>query len=352
MVPESSGPAPGTWLVATVLATVGALVGAVAMAPASSVSPSRGLGWLLFVGSSVHVAGTGWLYTLPDVRAHVREHPSRYVYAPIALVALAAAVAAVAPAAAFAWLLLAYFAWQFVHFQKQNLGMAALAASSRRVAGLRPAERRVLMLSGLAGIVALIARPRVLQLSLDPGLGALRIVAAAGFAVAVAAGVWLVARRPRRDRPLGFCVVYLTSLCFTLPVFVFRSPYAAVGGMTIAHGLQYLLLVGLVAAGSPRGSQRVLRLAALGNVALIGGIVLNAASHLHGGGVAARGVFGAYLGVVMAHFVVDAGLWRLRDAFPRRLLSTYVPYLVAPAPAPAALSPVDDTSATDIECRR
>jgi hypothetical protein len=33
----------------------------------------------------------------------------------------------------------------------------------------------------------------------------------------------------------------------------------------------------------------------------------------------------------MAHFVIDAGLWRLRDPFPRRFVSTYVPYLVKPS---------------------
>ncbi|MCW2930448.1 MAG: hypothetical protein JWM19_1410 [Actinomycetia bacterium] len=35
-----------------------------------------------------------------------------------------------------------------------------------------------------------------------------------------------------------------------------------------------------------------------------------------------------YLGVVMAHFVIDAGLWRLRDPFPRRFLASRVPYLL------------------------
>ena len=311
--------------------TVGALVSAVAMAPSSSASPGRSLGWLLFVGSSVHVAGTGWLYTLPEVRAHARAHPTRYVYAPIALVAVAALVAAVLPSSGFAWLLLPYFAWQFLHFQKQNLGMAALAASSRGIAGLRPAERRALTVSGLAGIAALVARPAVLQLQIDPGLGRLWVIALVVFGCAVMAGVFLVGSRPRHDRPPGFCIVYLSSLCFALPVFAFRSPYAAVGGMTIAHGFQYLLLVGLVAAGGPRGTRRVLRLAALCNVALIGGIALTAASHLHSGGAPARFVFGAYLGVVMAHFVIDAGLWRLRDPFPRRFVSTYVPYLVKPS---------------------
>jgi hypothetical protein len=71
-----------------------------------------------------------------------------------------------------------------------------------------------------------------------------------------------------------------------------------------------------------------LRLAALCNAALIGGAVLAAASHVHGGGPAERLVFGAYLGTVMAHFVVDAGLWRLRDPFPRAFLTRRVPYLM------------------------
>ena len=62
----------------------------------------------------------------------------------------------------------------------------------------------------------------------------------------------------------------------------FRSPYAAVGGMTIAHGFQYLLLVGLVAAGNRRGTSRWLRLAVFANLALVGGALLSGASHLHG----------------------------------------------------------------------
>lgn len=41
-----------------------------------------------------------------------------------------------------------------------------------------------------------------------------------------------------------------------------------------------------------------------------------------------RLLFGGYLGAVMAHFVVDAGLWRLRDRFPRAFLADRVPYLV------------------------
>ncbi|HTS99947.1 MAG TPA: hypothetical protein VMI33_25365 [Streptosporangiaceae bacterium] len=332
---------PGLWLGAAVGAlTLGALAAAVALAPPASAPPARGLAWLLFIGSSGHVASTAWLYTLPEVRGYARQRPGRLVLLPAALILAAAAAAAVLPPARLAWCLLPYYAWQFFHFQKQNLGLAALAASSRRLPALRLAERRALMTAGYAGIAGLLARPGLLQLTVDPGLNWVYPAAAAVFAAAAAAGVAALARRPAADGAGQFRLAYLVSLGFFLPVFVFGSPYAAVGGMTIAHGLQYLLLVGLVAAGRGPATGRMLRLAALGNLALAGGAALAAASHRHGAAPAGRLVFGAYLGVVMAHFVVDASLWRLRDPAPRAFLAARVPGLL-PAGGPGVRRPMD-----------
>jgi phosphate/sulfate permease len=66
-------------------------------------------------------------------------------------------------------------------------------------------------------------------------------------------------------------------------------------------------------------------------VALLGGMALSYASHLHGSPVALeRALYGAYLGAVMAHFVIDAGLWRLRDEFPRAFMTAHLPYLLRP----------------------
>jgi hypothetical protein len=317
--------------------TLGAFAAAIALAPPASAPPASGLVWLLFVGSSVHVASTGWLYTLPDVREYARQRPARLILWPAALVVMSGAAAAVVPPATLAWCLLPYYAWQFFHFQKQNLGLAALAASSRRISSLRPAERRAIMTAGYAGIAGLIAHPGLLQLRTGvPGLSRLYPAAAAVFGGAVVAGLAAAARRPRGEGPAWFGVVYLISLGFFLPVFVFPSPYAAVGGMTIAHGLQYLLLLGLVAAGRPQAAGRITRLAVLANIALVGGAILSAASHLHGAAATAgRVAFGAYLGAVMAHFVIDATLWRLRDPFPRAFLAARVPGLL-PDRVPAA----------------
>ncbi len=336
------------WLWATVLLTATALVSAVVLAPGAGATPLRALSWLLFTGSSVDVASTAWLFTVPAVRAYAGQHPVRCLWVPLSLIVIAGAAAAATSPASFQWLL-PYFGWQFYHYQKQNIGMASLAASAQRVGPLLQAERWPLLLAGWAGIAALVARPGLLGLRVRP-LGqfplahGVFLLSAAAYAIAVAAGVAAIARRRPARRPPGFCAIYLTSLLFCLPAFVFASPYAAVAGMTIAHGAQYLLLVTLIAGGSadqaparPSKLSRPVRLALLANISFIGGAALSAASHLHSAGELGRLAFGAYLGIVMAHFVIDAGLWRMRDPLARRFLRTHLPYLVPATPNPDAL---------------
>jgi hypothetical protein len=323
------------WLAGTLALTAGSVAAAIALAPARSAPAPEGLAFLLFVGSSVHVASTGWFYCAAEVRAHMHTHRGRYVWGPLALITGAGAIALLLPQPVLDWLLLPYFGWQFFHYQKQNLGIAALAAASRRVAPLTRGERRALTAAGLAAVSGLLARPAQLQLGVRPVLQPLFPVALLAFAVAVTAGCWCLSRRARSQRPASFCAVYLTSLAFGLPVFVFSSPYASVAGMTIAHGLQYLLLMSLVAAGGGRGRARILPLAALANVALLGGAALSVASDQLADTGPMRILFGVFLGAVMAHFVIDAGLWRMRADFPRAFLRARLPYLV-PAAVPLA----------------
>ena len=385
-----------TWLWMMILLTVASLVCAVLLAPPAGAPPMRALSWLLFTGSSVHVASTGWLFATPAVRAYGKGHLVRCLWVPCGLVVIAGVAAAAISPSLFQWLLLPYFGWQLFHYQKQNVGMAALAASAGRVRALLPAERWPLVLAGWSGTAALIVRPALLGLRLRPvGPGSLTLghgplgpatgdsvasaqsglsplanviflLAGASFAAVAAAGNAALARRPRAQRPVGFCAGYLTCLLFFCPAFVFGSPYAAVGGLTIAHGLQYLFLVTLIAGGEGTSDRagtlaggarlpRLVRLALLANVAFIGGAALSGASHLHSAGPAGRLIFGAYLGVVMAHFVIDAGLWRMRDPLARNFLVTHLPYLVqakpAAEPGPELANAATDRSAADIGCR-
>lgn len=318
------------WLYGTALATLACYAVTIAFAPAAGRSPTASLGALLFLGTSVHVASTGWFWTVPAVRGHMLASPGRYLVAPAVLVAVSAAGAALLAPAAFAWVLPAFLAWQFFHFQKQNLGLAALAATAYGAGPLSAAERRAVTGAALAGIAGLLSRPGLLQLTVDPRLEAVRPVAAVGYALCAGGGVLLLIRRQPARRPRGFVLLYGLSLLFFLPAFLFDSPYAAVAGLTAAHGYQYLVIMALVAAGGRQPAvDRWIGLALLVNIALLLGTGLNLASHLHGSAdPAVRALYGGYLGLVMAHFVLDAGLWRLRDAFPRAFLTDRLPYLL------------------------
>jgi hypothetical protein len=306
---------------AVVAATVVPIVAVAVTAPGVGARPAVALTWLLFIGASMHVASTAWFYCVPEVRTHMARHPVRYTWTPLVLVIASVLLAVLLSARQLQWALLAFFAWQYFHFQKQNLGVAALTARASGAAALSRREREALIVTGAGGILGLVGHPGLLSLSaarqIDP-------VFYAGLVVFLAGAVLgLAAVSGRRD--VVVVGSYVVSLLFFAPVWLFASPYAAVAGLTIAHGLQYLLLMSLVAAG---GRDRSMALLLLVNIALLLGLALNQLSHLHDGTVVQRALYGVFLGLSMTHFVVDAGLWRLRDEFPRTFLRDRLPYLL------------------------
>jgi hypothetical protein len=305
-------------------------------------STGAGLAWLLFVGSSVHVVSTGWLFTAKEMRAQARRHRHRYLWAPLGLIAVAATLAAALPTRTVNVLLLGYFGWQFWHYQRQNYGIAALAASAKRVASLTGSERHALLITGCTGGTGLLVHPGLLQLTLPLGLvralqPAFPLVGIA-FLLGGSYGIAALAHRPAGQRPVTFCAHYLMGLLFFAPVFLFRSPYAAVGTLVIVHGMQYLVLTGLVATGDRRQAARLRALVVMVGLALVAGAALNLASHLHSAGPTGRLLYGVYLGVVMTHFVFDAASWRLRDPSCRAFIASRVPRLF-----PARLADASDT---------
>jgi hypothetical protein len=320
-------PAASAWAATTVAITVGALGGAAWLAPRTA-TPGAALALLLFVGSSVHVAATAWIGTLPEVRSQAFLHPFRFFGCPVLLIAAATGAALVLPPHVLSRLLLGYFGWQLWHYQRQNLGFVALAACASGVTSPTRWERRVINAAGAAGVVSVVSHPAALQLGVPAMLGWAWPLAAGSLVASIGVGAWFLIRRPRSDRSPAFVGLTAMALLFPIPLFVFSSPFAALGGITIAHGLQYLVFVGTIAAGHAGPGRRVNSVAAMLVVALSFGAALAAASHLHNGGTVTRSLYGAYLGLVMTHFVVDAGTWRLRDPLPRQLLSRCVPSLV------------------------
>ena len=295
------------------LATGAPLVLAPLTAPPTGTGPGEVLGALVVVAYAGHLAVTGWLWTTPDVRAMARSRPGRLAALPATLVAASAALAVVVPGRTLERLLLLFFAWQFAHFQRQNLGLVELVGAKWGAPKLSRSERRLGVCAGWCATASLLARPQLLGLSVvvPPSVRAVAVhLAGVGFAACVVGSV-RAARRAARPAPVA--VAHVAAVAFMTPVFLFRSAAAAVTGIVIAHGLQYLWVVGARSAGpghrEPGAGRRAL--VRVASIAVAGGAALEAMAELHGSGAAGlRLLYGAYLGAVLAHVAVDSAVWR------------------------------------------
>ena len=296
------------------VATIAPLVLAPLLAPGAGARTNEVLGFLLVVAYAGHLPVTGWLWTLSDVRATVRARRFRLVVVPATLVVVAAVAALVLSPRLLEWLLLGFFAWQFTHFQRQNLGLVALIAGKWHAPSPTAFERRLIAAAGWCGTAGLIARPGLLGLArLDSSSGVTTAVvrlAASGFLICAVAALITAAVS---DRPAPVTCAQLGAVLFMAPVFLFTAPDAAVAGMVIAHGLQYLWVVGwrCRAARHPDAVGRWRGALCLTALAIVGGALLSAMSDLHAARVPGlRVLYGAYFGIVMAHFAIDGVLWR------------------------------------------
>jgi hypothetical protein len=121
----------------------------------------------------------------------------------------------------------------------------------------------------------------------------------------------------------------LVLMLFYFPLFLFEDTLSAVSTYAIAHGLQYLVFMGYVARVPAASGTR--RIAALVSFALLGGSVLVALQHPGYFGDYRQAVYGAYLGLVMWHFLLDAGMWRLSEPFQRKYMAERFVFLQAPS---------------------
>jgi hypothetical protein len=268
---------------------------------------------LNFVGSNFHVAATGWFYTDPAMRAHFRARPLRYLAIPALLVIGSAVLFQAASMSQRSYLLAAFISWQLWHYQKQNVGLLSFIAAGSDGKPLSQWERRTLMMAAISGILGYFSVSEFGQSGLAHQLAWLhRAGGAIYLALPVALAITIIKTPALRTNPLRLAFLLIGS-AFFLPTFIFGDQHSALVGYAVAHGLQYLVFMGVVSVGRPRpGMSMVLLLA----IATLGAVLLN---KMATAGEASYGfaLYGAFLGVVMAHFVLDAGIWRLREPFQR-----------------------------------
>jgi hypothetical protein len=284
---------------------------------------------LLFLGSQGHVAASFFFYGEPRARAFMLAgRKSRFVYVPMALTLMSALLVwGFGQGVLVSYYVLGYWIWQTHHYTRQNHGILAFVSRAASVP-VSFAERTAVTLTGVAAVLGMITIVTPFQSTV------LRLFAwqlkAIALGTYVAALVFIAAAlRQRGPQPRMRLTMLVMLMVFYVPLFFFSDPLSAFFTYAIAHGLQYLVFMYFVAL-SPRVTRtRMLMLIAL--CALGGGAVLKFMER----GEATFGswhgaVFGLGLGIVMWHFVLDAGMWRLSEPFQRAYMSERFGFLRGP----------------------
>lgn len=301
------------WHLFLVLVAVASLL-PFALAPlAASLIPTTSSALLFyatvgFVAANGHVAATGWFLTDRQMRSHFRARPLRYIAVPCFLIVTSSVAYHFLDDLSLVWLSVLFLCWQMWHYQKQNFGLLSFVAAGTDGISLSIWERRTLALSAVAGMLGFFSV--VGDIGLNDYSTALlhlhRIGLALYLVVPFTFAIALMENPALRTNRLRL-LFFLIGTLFFLPTFIFSEPMAALSGYAIAHGLQYLVFMGCVS----RKQGTLMPVIGLFAVAIGGGLALNLSMD------GPRWLYGVFIGVVMTHFVLDAGIWRLREPFQR-----------------------------------
>jgi len=280
---------------------------------------------VLFFGAAGHVGSSFFYYGDANVRRFMFESsPARYLWAPLAfIVCLFVAYWQLGPGGR-AWFLVAFWIWQVHHFTRQNHGILSFASAAWRTPP-HPRERLAITLTDVAAILATLSFMTPYRETTLAGYGwyahtiGLGVYGCAWLAWLSSAPWTRVATMPGRE------AVVLALMLFYAPLFVFSDALTAVFMYLTAHGLQYLLFMSWVAKTPRPGRARAFALLVVATIAIGVGIraLQNDAIWSQYGFTA----LGAAYGVTIWHFLLDAGVWRLRDAFPRAYMSERFAFL-------------------------
>jgi len=281
------------------------------------------LGALAVFPGFAHVLSSGVVYLDPECRAVFRRRAVAFYVGPGLSLGLGVLLALTQPS----WLYTALLLGALLHNTRQSTGILNL---TRRLGGgsvtLRPFEER-LVWAGNACCFAFMAQPQLPPLLVQPA----RVLTIGALVATVAR--YLQASRRARGAAREHQAFLFISATLSWPLVAVSEPLLAWALMTLPHQAQYLgvlwtsrsrRLVDAPWEPSTALLARLLRDAVFG-IAMLG--ALSALVQFLGTGgpeLLRRPAVAVVMGCTLAHYWIDAFLWRGRDPDVRALLLAYV----------------------------
>jgi hypothetical protein len=287
---------------------------------------------IAFIAGPGHVGLTSFFYADREMKTFLASQPIRYIIVPIVLAIAMGLYWQFLPKVYTENLLGLFFIWQTYHYQRQNYGILCFFNAATGSPPITRLEKAIVDLSAIAGILGLFQRSNLfngtflvpyMQSLYQMGLY-LNCVVVAVLGLAVITIPVLRSNWPR-------CTFLVICALFYLPTFIVDDPGAAIASYAYSHGFQYYVFMYFVAANHRRhfNDNRIVLLICS---AIAGIIILTLFPYPKLWGDASGFVFGVYLSMIMSHFVIDAGIWKVRGDFQRNYMRTAFPFIFKPRP--------------------
>ena len=278
---------------------------------------------LIFFGIA-HVPATLMFYLDRDFRSIARSDFVFYGAMPVAAVFAGALFFVASSPFVQAVALCLFWMWQAFHYGKQNIGVYAF---SNIALGLKPARPAMKIAFTILAWSAVLGTLRILGTGVMPAAYAhvfvwLHHLGTAVFCVAALAAFRLFLLDGRRLFSMDG-LMFASLVLFFTPLFLSDGVDTAFLSYAIAHGLQYLVFI-LVIANKSRKANNPLAESGLFTrfmpvlLVVVGlGVVFSLPRHLSGTAtdpslkLLIDILAGGVLGATIAHFILDARVWKL-----------------------------------------
>ncbi len=306
--------------------------------------------------STAHVPATLFFYTDSEFSGIVRSHRARYIYFPLALMLVTGVLVAFADATTLALVFLTFWGWQAFHYGRQNIGVYAFVSIAEKQ---KPASRLEKIAIDAGTICGILGTFKILGLNIAPAYlhGPLDLFYKAGLVGMILVAVFslLVYFRNFKETTLLKSIFFFTLVFFFLPIWLSNNINVTFFSYAIAHGLQYLTFMSVVSINSKPDGASAFPYRSVGKFLLFLLLVgfffyraedLKAFETVRSSSVLLHSVnflVGAILGATMAHFVIDAGAWRLSRVAQRAYMSRRFGFLLksrSQAAHPQSVTPV------------
>lgn len=272
---------------------------------------------LLLLMSTMHVGLTAFFYADSEYRAVVRAKWQYYIAFPVVMIVTAGLISSTFPVNGIIYVMMFYHAWLLFHYGRQNYGILAFAAAAGRTGRPHILAKAGLHLVPIGGILGSYSVLSQAQASLaGPHLGLIFNVGVVLTVIGIGCAVMAAILSYRQNKNIRHAFFMVLLSFFYVPTFFFDNYMQAIMGYAIAHALQYFIFMVFLAGGSKNHSSTqsffVLFLAMI-CVWLI--ILLTREKNIWGD--FQPFVAGAALGLIMWHFIMDAGFWKLSIPWQR-----------------------------------